>query len=102
VGFAGANAARVIVLSIPDWSVTPFAAKDPRGPARISAEIDALNRVAREMVRTPAAFVDVTVDSRRAANDRSLLATDGLHPSAKMYASWARLTLPAARRALDA
>jgi len=103
VEFAAANPARVLVLSIPDWGVTPFAAKDWRSAAQIAREIDAFNSVARETVlRWGAAFIDVTRDSRRAANDRSLIAADELHPSAAMYASWAQSMLPPAQHALGA
>jgi lysophospholipase L1-like esterase len=93
--------ARVVIVSIPDWSVTPFALSDPRGTAVIAREIDLFNGVARAAARAEgAAFVDVTTDSRRAARDRALLANDGLHPSAAMYESWVRLLLPAARQIL--
>ncbi|MGZ3874341.1 MAG: SGNH/GDSL hydrolase family protein, partial [Mucilaginibacter sp.] len=33
-------------------------------------------------------YLDITGISRQAANDPSLIAPDGLHPSAKMYALW--------------
>jgi lysophospholipase L1-like esterase len=103
IGFAGGDARRVIVLSIPDWGVTPFAASDPRGAVAIGKEIETFNRVAREVALSRGAlFVDVTPESRRAAGDPSLLAPDGLHPSGKMYAAWAELILPAARRVLAA
>lgn len=94
---------RVVVVSIPDWSVTPFARSDPRGEAAISTEIDAFNAIARQHAMTSGAtFVDVTEDSRRAAHDSTLIAADSLHPSASMYESWVRSILPAARRALRA
>lgn len=94
---------RVVVVSIPDWSVTPFAASDPRGRPAIAAEIDAFNATAQQLATASgAAFVDVTSDSRRAAHDRDLLAADSLHPSASMYESWVSLILPAARDALRA
>ena len=94
---------RVVVVSIPDWSVTPFAASDPRGTTLIAAEIDAFNAVARRLAtESGAAFVDITGDSRRAGGDGSLLAADSLHPSAAMYESWVQLILPAARHALGA
>ena len=94
---------RVIVVSIPDWSVTPFAGSDPRGRAAIGAEVDAFNAVAQRLATASgAAFVDVTADSRRAARDRDLLTADSLHPSASMYRSWVQLILPAARHALGA
>ena len=94
---------RVVVVSIPDWSVTPFARSDPRGREAIAAEIDAFNAIARRRTTASgAAFVDVTEDSRRAAEDRTLLAADSLHPSASMYASWVELIEPAVRHALGA
>ena len=97
VGFAGGERSHVIVLSIPDWSVTPFARNSDR--SRIRAEIDRFNAVNREEAeRAGAQYVDVTGISRMAADDKSLLAADGLHPSGKMYREWAKLVLPIARR----
>jgi lysophospholipase L1-like esterase len=91
------------VLSIPDWSVTPFAATSGRDKGKIAAEIDRFNQINREeAARAGARYVDVTPISRRAATDRSLVAGDGLHPAGAMYAEWARLALPAAAAALGA
>lgn len=102
IELTGSDPRRVVVVSIPDWSVTPFAASDPRGQPAIAAEIDAFNATARQIASAKGiAFVDVTADSRRAAHDRDLLAADSLHPSASMYESWVSLILPAARRALS-
>ena len=101
IGFAGGNPARVLVLSIPDWGVTPFAARLERDPAAVAADIDAFNAINRAETERPGAhYVDVTPFSREAAHDPSLLADDGLHPSGRMYAEWARLALPLARAAL--
>ena len=101
IGLAGGNPARVLVLSIPDWGVTPYAARLERDPAAVGADIDAFNAINRaETERRGAHYVDVTPFSREAAHDSSLLAADGLHPSGRMYAEWARLALPAAREAL--
>lgn len=103
VDFAANDPRRVVVVSIPDWSVTPFARSDPRGQAAIAAEIDAFNAVARQVATASgAAFVDVTAASRRAARDPASLAADSLHPSVSMYETWVSLILPAARRALSA
>ena len=89
VAFAGATPDRVIVLSIPDWSVTPFA--DGRDRARIAKEIDDFNAINRdETLRFGGRYVDVTPISRRAAREPGLVALDGLHPSATMYDEWAR------------
>lgn len=77
----------LIVLSIPDWSVTPFATgRDRQGIAR---EIDAFNDVIRRMATTVGArCLDVSPISRQALNRPILLAADGLHPSAAMYSMW--------------
>jgi lysophospholipase L1-like esterase len=77
----------ITVLSIPDWSVTPFAAGRDR--AAIAADIDRFNAVCAEESRAAGAiYVNITPISRAAAHDRSLLADDGLHPSRVMYARW--------------
>jgi len=95
IAYAGGHAAHVIVLSIPDWSVTPFAAGHQR-PA-IATAIDHFNAINRqEAAQAGVPYVDVTPVSRQALQDTSLLATDGLHPSGKMYTQWGGLVLPAA------
>jgi lysophospholipase L1-like esterase len=100
IEYAGDDAERVFVLSIPDWGVTPFAAG--RDAAKIAQEIDAYNAVNREEAeKLGVAYVDVTPVSREAANDPSLIAGDGLHPSGKMYAEWAKLALPVALEILE-
>jgi lysophospholipase L1-like esterase len=92
IAFAGGDAARVVVLSIPDWSVTPFAASRDR--AAIAREINAFNIVNREeTTRAGARYVDVTGDTRRTPLD---VTGDGLHPSAGAYERWAALALPVA------
>lgn len=92
--FAGGSASRVVVLSIPDWGVTPFASGRDR--ASVATEIDRYNAVNREeATRSGAHYVDVTPVSRRAATEPKLVASDGLHPSGAMYVEWAHLVLPA-------
>lgn len=101
VAFAGGDATRVLVLSVPDWGVTPFAARDDRGADVIAREIDALNATQKdEVANAGARWLDVTAISREAARDRALLAKDGLHPSRAMYARWAEAAEPLAHAAL--
>lgn len=96
---AGMEPLRLLVLSIPDYGVTPFAAD--RDPERIGREIDRFNEAAREISGSYwVRWIDVTPISREAREDPSLLAPDGLHPSGKMYARWARLALSDAELAL--
>jgi|SRR5579859_932512 len=100
IEFAGGRPGRVVVLSIPDWGVTPFArGRDRAGIGRAIDQFNTLNREAAQ--GAGARYVDVTPISRQAAVDSALIAGDGLHPSGKMYAEWARLALPAARAALQ-
>jgi lysophospholipase L1-like esterase len=99
IKLAGDKPSRVVVVSIPDYGVTPFGANRDR--AKVGREIDAFNAAAAaEAKRRGAAFVDITPGSRTAATDRSLVADDGLHPSGKMYGQWSAQVLPVAREAL--
>ncbi len=100
IEYAGGNPKRVIVLSIPDWGVTPFA--HGQGGERIARDIDAFNAVNREETeKAGAQYINITPISREAAHDVTLIAGDGLHPSGKMYLEWAKLVYPAALEALD-
>ncbi|MCI0552334.1 MAG: SGNH/GDSL hydrolase family protein [Anaerolineae bacterium] len=93
IEYAGGDPNRVIVLSIPDWGVTPFASS--RDSKKIAVEINQFNSVNQEeSEKAGAHYVDVTPISREAVNDSSLIASDGLHPSGKMYKEWAKLALP--------
>lgn len=101
IGLAGGEPGRVVVLSIPDWSVTPFAISSGRDLPRTAREIRQFNDVNRDETRRAGArWVDITPVSERALGDSAQLAPDGLHPSALMYVEWARLALPAAEAAL--
>ncbi|MGB2790403.1 MAG: SGNH/GDSL hydrolase family protein [Dokdonella sp.] len=99
IGKANGRAQRVMVLSIPDWGVTPFAAAQGADAERVAAHIDHFNAIARELsIARGTAWIDVTDISRGAGRD--MLTNDGLHPSAEQYALWAERVLPAARAVL--
>ncbi len=101
VGFAGGDPARVLVLSIPDWGVTPFARAQGRDATVIARELDAFNAAARRLCEQRGArFVDTSAINRERGAEAALLVDDGLHPSAAMYALWTRQALPAARNIL--
>jgi len=93
IKLAGNNSGNVLVLSIPDYGVTPFASN--KDPEKIAREIDAFNTInLEETLKTEAAYVNVTPVSRKAADDSTLIAKDGLHPSGKMYSEWVKLAVP--------
>lgn len=99
IELTGNDPGRVLVLSIPDWGVTPFASG--RDNHQIAAEIDSFNAINQEITATyGATYLDITPISRQVTADPTLIANDGLHPSAKMYAAWANLALPAACQTL--
>ncbi|MFN2443554.1 MAG: SGNH/GDSL hydrolase family protein [Thermoanaerobaculia bacterium] len=69
---------RLLVLSIPDWGVTPFATGRDR--AAIALSIDSFNETARTLaLASGARWIDITPLAREAAGNPALLAGDGLH-----------------------
>ncbi len=100
IRFAKDDPGKVLVLSIPDWGVTPFAQNCDR--AQIAREIDQFNAVAQEEAQKAGVpYVDITPVSRTAAKDQSLIAADKLHFSGSMYREWAELALPIAQSILQ-
>jgi lysophospholipase L1-like esterase len=89
---AGRTVERVIVVSVPDWGVTPFnVSRDASG---VATDIDAFNAVARDgAASVGAAWANIT-DLGRA--DPAAVVEDGLHPSAAMYARWSERLVGAA------
>jgi lysophospholipase L1-like esterase len=101
VGFAGGEPARVMVLAIPDWGVTPFAIQSGRDRAQIAAQLDAFNAAAQHITDARGArFVDIAPVSRERGGEVEMLAGDGLHPSGAMYVRWAEAALPVASEPL--
>ncbi len=89
IAFANNNSTHVVVLSIPDWGVTPFA--EGRDREKIAREIDAYNlvcKIAAQKFNTH--FIDITTAQRLDGNKEEFLAADKLHPSGKEYTKWAK------------
>jgi len=86
--FADNKPSRVLVISIPDWGITPYA--NGRDREQIAREIDGYNAINRKVAldhKVP--YLNITDWTREAENDATLLASDGLHPSGKEYKRWA-------------
>ena len=87
ITFAGNDPSRVFVVSIPDYAVTPFGMK--KDPQKITGEINLYNKINKDLsARASVKYFDITGISRQAKNDPELVASDGLHPSGKMYRLW--------------
>ncbi len=89
IHFAAEENNHVIVLSIPDWGVTPFAKeKDSKKNAK---EIDVFNAINKSIsAQYKVHYIDITTGTRLAVKDTSLISADGLHYAAKEYANWAK------------
>ncbi len=105
IALAGNDPARVIVVGFPDWGVTPFGRGSGRDTAQVARETDAFNAAAQQIAQQhQVTFVDIAAVSRPhgdlAQFDRGMVAPDGLHPSAAMYAGWVEAVLPVALKKL--
>ena len=88
IRYANNKPKQVIVLSIPDWTLTPFAEKQPKKAA--GKEIDAFNELCKMLsLKFQVNFIDITAKTRLANASNGLLAADHLHYSGKMYRQWA-------------
>jgi hypothetical protein len=88
IHFAGNKPTHVIVLSIPDWGFTPFAAG--RDLQTISKEIDNFNNVCSEFtLKAGAHFINITDETRTEKNNLQALASDQLHYSGITHLRWA-------------
>ncbi|MBS1526672.1 MAG: SGNH/GDSL hydrolase family protein [Bacteroidetes bacterium] len=95
IDFANGDKARVFVLSIPDYGVTPFAGGRD---AQIGPQIDQFNAINQQTSAAAGVnYLDITAISRQAATDPSLIAPDGLHPSGEMYLLWVEKLVPMIR-----
>lgn len=87
-------AGRIVTVAIPDYTVTPAGA-DYGDPERKRAAIVANNATMADLsAERSICFVDIFGVSQRAAEDRTLVAADGLHPSGAQYARWVERIRP--------
>ena len=82
---------RLLVVSIPDFGVTPTGPRYARG-RNISEGLTRFNQIiVEESNKRGLRVVDVFPISKKMRDDPSLVAPDGLHPSAKEYAEWEKI-----------
>lgn len=88
IAFSNGKPAHVFVISIPDYSVTPFS--EQLDKEKIAREIDVFNNIGKALsVQYKTGFIEITHESRKATDDKTLIAKDGLHLSVKEYKIWA-------------
>ncbi|MES1239697.1 MAG: GDSL-type esterase/lipase family protein, partial [Chloroflexota bacterium] len=92
---ARVGARRILVVTIPDYTVTPLGG-NYGDPATQSAGIRRNNATMTELATARGiVVVDIFDISLEAKADRSLVADDGLHPSGAQYARWVDRIAPA-------
>ncbi len=90
------NKNRLLIVTIPDFGVTPTGPNYARG-RDISKGIAYFNKIIiEESTKRGLGVVDIFELSKKMGDDRSLVAADGLHPSAKEYAEWEKMIFPTA------
>lgn len=93
IELAGNRPSRVFVLSIPDYSATPFVHAGDK--ARVRKEVDEFNVINKQItLQNNVAYLDITPSTREAESNPSLVANDGLHPSGLEYKKWAERLAP--------
>jgi len=94
------GAENVFVVSIPDYSVTPFA--QGSNVDEIAHEIMVYNE--RCMITSSnygVKYFYITDISEEAATNPDLVADDGLHPSGEMYRRWVERIFPEVKQMLE-
>ncbi|MBI3509135.1 MAG: SGNH/GDSL hydrolase family protein [Bacteroidetes bacterium] len=91
----------IVLITIPDFGVTPTG-KLYSGGRDISAGISEFNKIiSEEAAKRELKLVDIFPVSKNMGSDDTLIAGDGLHPSAKEYAVWEKLIAPVMKDLLE-
>lgn len=89
IAFARGEKERVLVLSIPDWGVTPFATEKGVDATKVANEINAYNKAKQTICEKYAVtFIDITADYRLNGGLPEGIVEDQLHPSSTIYTQW--------------
>jgi lysophospholipase L1-like esterase len=89
IAFARGNKAQVVVLSIPDWGVTPFAISKGVNPAKVANEIDYYNETKKAIcAKNGVKYIDITAEYRIEGALPEGVVADELHPSSLIYKKW--------------
>jgi lysophospholipase L1-like esterase len=85
---------RIVVVSTPDYTLTP-AGNSFGDPLQQRAAIADFNSIEQEVATGRGIkFVDISGVANEVPEDPTLVAGDGLHPSGRQYAAWVELIAP--------
>lgn len=99
IGLANGKKENVFVISIPDYSITPYSQFNDT--IKIRKELEAFNSINKEETsKYGCPYLDITPSSRMGRTQPELIAADGLHFSAMEYFKWARDLAPMIERVL--
>jgi len=91
ITYAKGNSNRVVVISIPDWGVTPFAVNRGSDQAKVAKEIDEFNAIKKSISEQLGVhYIDITEEYREIGALSEMVVSDKLHPSALIYEKWAK------------
>jgi lysophospholipase L1-like esterase len=89
IAFARGNKDHVVVISIPDWGITPFAVSKGSNPTKIAKEIDEYNSAKKAVCdQLGVKFVEITEHYRKVGAQPEMVVEDQLHPSGLVYQYW--------------
>ena len=98
IDYTGGYPERTLVLSIPDWGVSPFASE--RDHLQIAQDIDRYNSInEKAALNRSCSWLNLT-DLSRTLTEGTYFALDGLHPSSLAYQKWTRHIGPAIKQIL--
>ncbi len=95
------NKKNLVLVTIPDFGVTPSGGQYARG-RDISQGLTGFNDIIKvEAKKRGLEVVDIFPVSLGMKDHPELVATDGLHPSAKEYALWEKMIYPVVKKVLE-
>ncbi len=84
---------KLMVVSIPDYAYTPYGQNS--NPGKITNELNQYNAKNKALAAVfGVTYIEITDISRKGLLDKTLVATDGLHPSGVQYKLWAERMVP--------
>lgn len=91
IEFAKGNTNHVVVISIPDWGVTPFASERGSDQEKVKYEIDLFNQANEEIAKNLGVhYINITDRYREIGALPEMVVEDKLHPSHLVYEEWAK------------